>query len=198
MRAAAWLVPRSAHGGALRGVLLVLAPSVLVFLTAPGGRSYGCCCWNRWRWEHLATHMRDGALPGLLLLAAGVGAALGAALAVRPPTVRAGSGAGRALALAGVHAAGLLGPLTCLLFDEGPRRRWIVSAIQATTPLSPSDLAARVMFVGSLGAALLLAFALLGLRRPAGPLGVRARLGIAACGLSVAFFAFPAVWLLVK
>lgn len=184
-----WLLPGSALGGAWRGALLALVALALTHVS-PGSRS--CCSWHHGTWWGTLGPFE------LLPIGVGVGAALGAALAVRPPTVRAGSGAGRALALAGVHAAGLLGPLTCLLFDEGPRRRWIVSAIQATTPLSPSDLAARVMFVGSLGAALLLAFALLGLRRPAGPLGVRARLGIAACGLSVAFFAFPAVWLLVK
>lgn len=194
-----WLLPGSALGGAARATLLALVPSLLLFVTSPARRPYSCCCcWHGLAWSSLAWQVRHGALPGLLLLAAGVGAALGAALAVRPPTARAGSSAGRAFALAGVHAAGLLGPLTCLLLDEGSRRRWIVSAIQAAAPLSPSDLAARVMFVGSLGAALLLAFALLGLRRPAGPLGVRARLGISACGLSVAFFAFPALWLLVK
>lgn len=185
-----WLIPRSALGGAGRGALLALAPSLLVFATSPGGRSYGCCCWNRWRWEHLSWHVRDGALPGLLLLAAGVGAALGAALAVRPPAARGGSTAGRALALAGVHAAGLLGPLASLMLDD---RRWITASIRAVSPLSPSDPAAWLMFVGSLGAALLLAFALLGLRRPAAPLGTRARLGVAACGLSVAFFGLPSV-----
>ncbi len=193
-RALAWLLPRSAFGGAWRGALLALLMALPLAVVGPRSRLFGCCCWRGW--ERLSWHAIDW-VPGLLLLGVGVGLALGGALAIRTASSPGRLGAARALALAGIHAAGVAGPLACLLLDEsGRRRRWIVSAVQAATPLSPSDSAARVMFVGSLGAALLLAFALRGLRRsPSGSLGVPARLGIAACGLSVAFFALPALGL---
>lgn len=194
----AWLLPRSALGGTGRGVLLALLPALLLLVTAPDQRPPGCwCCSHRMSWSFVAWQVRQGALPGLLLLAAGVGTALGGALAVRPPDARGAPGAGRAFALAGVQAAGVLGPLCCFLLDDWSRRRWIVASIQAMSPLPPSDLTARLMLVGSLGAGLVLAFALPGLRRPAATLGVRARLGIAACGLSVAFFGLPGLWFLV-
>lgn len=181
------LVPRGPVAGAWRGALLVA-----LLLLADG---WSCTCrayYDRWACPRVPVvwHQLDGRPWALVLLGAGVGVALGAALAPSPRAASAApSRVGRPLAVAAVHAAGLTASLLAWVADEWDRRVWIVAHVRATTPLELSWSWAARVFAGSVGAALFLAFAAFWLRRPArGPLGTAARLGVAASGVSVAIF----------
>lgn len=133
------------------------------------------------------------ALVGAVILGGGCGLPLGAVAADprgRVHDAEAGRVAlrRRTVVQALLLALGVAAPLVCLLLG-GPLRRSIVSAVAEASPLGLDLGAARLVLVGSVHAALAVAFAAGLLARPARPaLGWTARLGTAAAGASAGFF----------
>lgn len=94
----------------------------------------------------------------------------------------------RSLAMALLLALGVAAPLVCFLLG-GPQREALAAAVGAVSPLGLGGASAGVVLAGSINAALAVAFAAALVARPARPaLGLPARLGTAAAGLSAGFF----------
>ena len=127
------------------------------------------------------------------IVSGGCGLPIGAVVAAPRGRIRDQDAARRALqlrtlAMALVLALGVAAPLVCFLLG-GPLRDAVVAAVGETSPLGLSGASARLVLAGSINAALAVVFATAPVTRPSRPvLGLPARLGTAAAGLSVGFF----------